>query len=97
MAIGYLYPSLPPSVILRKTVNYYKRLMVAQAADTLRAAGKVAVHRNYLTQKRRQELSDRRIRIGSKTYYVMQLAEVPRRAKRAIGDSPIIEYGGDFS
>lgn len=94
--LGYLYPSIPPSVVLRRTCDWYGELVRASIVDTLRASRRVAVHRALLTQKRREELADRVIRIGRKTYFVMELADIPRRARRIYRNGwPIIDEEGD--
>lgn len=91
--MGYLFPSIPPSVVRRRICQWYDRLVSASIVDTLRASNKVAVSRNFLTEKRRREFEDKRIRLGRRTYYVMDRIDVPKRAKRNMReDWPIVDY-----
>ncbi|SDW82342.1 hypothetical protein SAMN04489725_11620 [Alicyclobacillus hesperidum] len=91
--LWYLYPSIPPLVMMRKLRKFYENLVTASVVDTLRASGKVAISRNFFTQKRRLELAERRIKIGRRAYYVVDRTDVPRRARKLLRDGwPIVEY-----
>lgn len=91
--MGYLFPSIPPSVVRKRICRWYDNLISASIVDTLRASNKIAVNRNYLTEKRRKEFENKRLRIGRRIYYVLDRIDVPRRARKHLQEGwPIIEY-----
>lgn len=72
----YLFPSIPATEYKRRTDDYYRYVCLQALEKVAAMTGKIVVPAVCIHWERKKKLADRRVKLFTKTYYIVEQNEI---------------------